>query len=64
VQAVVGEIDRVSDTLSGGDESATRGMRRLWADHGEEAYPGSGIPWADLVAYLDRARAAGQGERP
>ena len=64
VQAIVRDIDRASAALSGGDEAISRTMRRLWADHGEQAYPGSGIPWADLVAYLDAARTASDGSPP
>jgi DNA-binding transcriptional MerR regulator len=57
VRLIVEHIDRASATLSGGDEQTTAGVRRMWAERGEEAYPGAGIPWGDLVDYLDRARA-------
>lgn len=62
VQTIVREIDKVSAALSGGDESVTGGMRRLWAERGEEVYPGAGIPWSALTEYLDRARAQGRGD--
>jgi hypothetical protein len=28
----------------------------MWADRGDEIYPGSGVPWAELIDYLDQAR--------
>ncbi len=55
VRAIVAEIDETSAALSAGDEQVT-GSVRLWAEHGEEVYPGAGIPWAGLVDYLDLAR--------
>jgi DNA-binding transcriptional MerR regulator len=58
VAAIVGRIDQTSATLSGGDDAATAGVRRLWAERGEEVYPGAGIPWGDLVDFLDQARAS------
>jgi MerR family transcriptional regulator, thiopeptide resistance regulator len=63
VQAIVDRIDRASATLSGGDESISGGVRRMWAERGDEIYPGSGIPWADLVNYLDRARTVAKGNQ-
>ncbi|HEX3778029.1 MAG TPA: MerR family transcriptional regulator [Pseudonocardiaceae bacterium] len=56
VLGIVEAIDRVSARLSGGDPAASGRMRRLWAEHGEEVQPNWGIPWADLVDYLQQAR--------
>jgi MerR family transcriptional regulator, thiopeptide resistance regulator len=58
VAALVKRIDQASAILSGGDDAITAGVRRLWAERGEEVYPGSGIPWSDLVDFLDQARAS------
>jgi MerR family transcriptional regulator, thiopeptide resistance regulator len=63
VRGIAGRIDEISAILSGGDEQATGRVRRMWAEHGEEVYPGAGIPWAALAEYLDRARSAGRGTR-
>jgi len=61
VRAIVERIDTASATLSGGDDSVTSGVRRMWAERGEEVYPGSGVPWRELVEFLDRARTVGSG---
>lgn len=63
VQAITERIDEVSSVLSGGDTQLTASVRRMWAEHGEEVYPGAGIPWAALADYLDRARSARRSPR-
>lgn len=58
VRDIAAAIDRLGALLGGsGTASAGHGVRRMWAERGEEIHPGHGIPWAELVAYLDRARA-------
>jgi DNA-binding transcriptional MerR regulator len=57
VYAIAEQIDQTSVALSGADSASTAGVRRMWAERGEEIYPGAGIPWAELVEYLDRARS-------
>jgi DNA-binding transcriptional MerR regulator len=61
VAEIVRRIDQASATLSGGDDATTTGVRRLWAERGKEVYAGSGIPWDDLVDFLDQARAFAGG---
>lgn len=58
VTGIVEAIDRVSARLSGGAAGAGAGVRRMWAERGEEIRPNWGIPWAELADYLERARAA------
>jgi DNA-binding transcriptional MerR regulator len=60
VTATVERIDEISAILSGGDDAITAGVRRLWAERGDEIYPGSGIPWGALVDFLDRARRSAE----
>lgn len=59
VRDIAARIDEIGAALSGGDASLTAGVRRMWAERGDELYPGSGVPWTGLVDYLDRARRAG-----
>jgi DNA-binding transcriptional MerR regulator len=61
VAEIVQRIDQASAMLSGGDDATTAGVRRLWAERGKEVYPDSGIPWGDLVDFLDQARAFAGG---
>jgi MerR family transcriptional regulator, thiopeptide resistance regulator len=58
VRAIAERIDAISARLSGGTPESGQGVRKMWAEHGEELNPGHGIPWADIVEYLDKARNA------
>jgi hypothetical protein len=58
VRAIAADIDRLSARLGGGSSSGGHGVRRMWAERGEEIHPGHGIPWAAIVACLDAAREA------
>ena len=64
VRAIAEQIDEVSAVLSGGDDKVTGSVRRMWAERGEEVFPGTGIPWAALVEYLDRARHPDRAPEP
>jgi DNA-binding transcriptional MerR regulator len=64
VRAIAEQIDEASAALSGGDDQVTGAVRRMWAERGEEVYPGTGIPWAALVEYLDRARHPNRAHEP
>lgn len=61
VLGIVEAIDRIGARLSGDRPEASAAVRRLWAEHGEQAAPNWGIPWAELTDYLQRAREAARG---
>jgi DNA-binding transcriptional MerR regulator len=57
VRGIAADIDLLGAVLADGTPPQSHGVRRMWAERGEQIHPGHDIPWAGLVAYLDAARA-------
>jgi MerR family transcriptional regulator, thiopeptide resistance regulator len=59
VRRIVDRLDELSELIRGPDPEIGSAVRALWVDHGKQQPPGrDGADWGELVAYLDRARAA------
>jgi MerR family transcriptional regulator, thiopeptide resistance regulator len=59
VRRVVDRLDELSELIRGPDTEIGAAVRALWVDRGRQQPPGQdGADWGELVAYLDRARAA------
>ena len=59
VRRIVGRLDELSELIRGPDTEIGTAVRALWVDRGRQQPPGhDGADWAELVAYLDQARAA------
>lgn len=59
VRRIVDRLDELAELIRGPDPEIGTAVRALWVDRGRQQPPGhDGADWGDLVAYLDRARAA------
>jgi hypothetical protein len=59
VRRIVDRLDELSELIRGPDAEIGTAVRTLWVDWGRQQASGhDGDDWGELVAYLDRARAA------
>ena len=59
VRRIVDRLDELAELIRGPDTEIGTAVRALWVDRGRQQPPGhDGADWGELVAYLDRARAA------